>query len=152
MPWILCLLCIFYLIGTVNICFSISYYLFTGFKQESIGEMGINAIAALSKLKILVLYSLPFLNGFTNLRRLQQLDCHNSDIREEQIITVIQNSPELRYLDVSACCNTTENIFSEAKIISACRCNDVALELVVGYMMNERLIKQRCVIYNGEIY
>lgn len=127
--------------------------LFTGFNWKNIGEMGINAITILPKLQILAVRHFPSLEGFNNLHRLREFDCQGSFIREEQIILIMLNSPELRYLNILVCRNITYskllNILFELRMISGIRRNDVALEVFLGTLLIE---KRKCVIYNGEIY
>lgn len=154
----------FALLDIVNICFP-SLSLFTDCR--GIEAMGMNAIAALPKLQIFGLRpsfaydydyisqhererkDISFRNEFTNLRGLHELDYEDwSDIQDKQIVTVIRNSPELRYLNINQGRYITANIVFEAKKISASRHNNVPLELRI----NSSTIQLKCVICNGKIY
>lgn len=123
-----------------------SSFLFT---ENVIKDLGIDAISSLPNLKILVMHKFPASYAFINLRNLQELDCQGSGIRENQVLTIVQNSPELRYVNISECPNMLLISCLLDELINVRRCNnDVALEVVFG----EDVWLQRSVIYNGQMY
>lgn len=140
------MLCVFHLIANI---YNPSLSLFTA--CITVGRTGIYAIEALPKLEVLFLHRFISWDGFNNLRGLRKLYYKDSYVEEQQVVTLMWNCPELRYLNFTKCYGITENIFLEAINISASRCNDVALQLYFQKDITPACNDRR-IIYNGKMY
>lgn len=136
---------------TIILCFA-SPSLFID-QYDDIREEGMNAITLLPKLEVLVLQKFSSISGtsYTKLRGLQKLNCSHTGLQEEQIFTIIENSPKLRYLNIIPYNYGLKKLLCVIKIISARRCNDVALEVVFASTEFKNKLSSY-VIHNGEMY